>query len=220
MNRFVSMLLLAFIVAVGYAQSVPPLVDWRQKGAVTPVKNQRECGCCWAFAATAAIESHWFIKTGQLVSLSEQNLVDCSIVAGTNGCNYGGASGAFLYLTHYGGGGIDTEQSYPYEARIGECRYNPATKAATIQSYVSIPPNDENALTAAIASVGPVTVSFDANHPSFKNYVGGIYDEPTCSTTQGSHSALAVGYGSEGPGRDYYIIKNSWGKLNWIYFDH
>merc|ERR1719219_2421778 len=135
----------------------PISVDWRTEGAVTPVKDQKQCGSCWAFSATGSLEGQNFRKTGSLVSLSEQNLVDCSSRYGNAGCN----------------GGLITEASYPYEARTKTCRFNAATVGATCTGYVDIKQGSESDLMAAIASVGPVSVAIDASRSSFQLYRSG-----------------------------------------------
>jgi cathepsin L len=182
---------------------IPEDVDWRKDGAVTGIKNQGQCGSCWTFSSTGGIEGQWKLHKGPLVSLSEQNILDCDTQA--YGCSGGWMDWAFAYVER--NGGIDTEASYPYEAVKKACRYNPADKGASINGYQDVTPyGNENALANAIASVGPISVAIDASHSSFQFYRGGIYYEPLCSTTALDHAVLAVGYG---PG--YYIVKNSWG---------
>jgi len=186
---------------------LPDSVDWRNKGYVTPIKDQGGCGSCWAFSATGSLEGQHFRKTKNLVSLSEQNLVDCSTKQGNMGCGGGWMSWAFQYVKE--NRGIDTEGSYPYEAEDGKCRFNIDTVGATCSGYVEIPPTREDKLKEAVATVGPVSVAIDAGNESFQLYKSGIYDEPAC-TDNLDHGVLAVGYGTL-QGSDYWIVKNSWG---------
>ncbi|XP_073682559.1 procathepsin L-like [Garra rufa] len=188
---------------------LPNSVDWRDKGYVTGVKIQGTCGSCWAFSATGSLEGQTFRKTGKLVSLSEQQLVDCSGSYGNKGCDGGLPDQAFKYIEF--NGGLDTEESYPYEGIDDQCRFSLSTVGATCTGYVDIPSEDESALQEAVATIGPISVGIDALHDNFKHYESGIYDEPACSSSDINHGVLVVGYGSLS-GKDYWIVKNSWGK--------
>ncbi|XP_061462205.1 cathepsin S [Rhineura floridana] len=189
--------------------ALPEAVDWREKGCVTDVKNQGSCGACWAFSAIGSLEGQLKLKTGKLVSLSAQNLVDCSSKYGNHGCNGGYITAAFQYIIE--NKGIDSEDSYPYEAKDGTCRYDPSARAATCSKYVALPPGDEASLKDAVANVGPVSVGIDASQVSFFLFKRGIYDDPDCSSQHINHGVLVVGYGTE-DGKDYWLVKNSWGE--------
>ncbi|KAK9883495.1 hypothetical protein WA026_001669 [Henosepilachna vigintioctopunctata] len=194
------------IFAKNSAFVAPESVDWRKEGVVTPVKNQKSCGGCWAFSSTGAIEGQYAIKNKQLKSLSEQQLIDCSKNGNNDGCNGGLMTSAFEYVEK---NGIDSEDDYPYLEVDGICRSKEFTPVTKLSGYVQIPSEDEDALTEAIATKGPISVGVDASTMAFNFYRSGIYTGP-CSSIDLDHAILAVGFGSEN-GKNYYIVKNSWG---------
>jgi hypothetical protein len=187
--------------------SVAGSVDWRTKGAVTPVKNQGQCGSCWAFSTTGSVEGAVAIKTGKLTSVSEQQLVDCSGAEGNQGCNGGLMDYAFEYIIK--NGGLDTESDYAYTARDGSCNAaKAATKASSISSYKDVAHNSEAQLIAAVTQQ-PVSVAIEADQSGFQLYKSGVFSGP-CGT-QLDHGVLAVGYNTDSTGKNYWIVKNSWG---------
>ncbi|XP_005992023.1 procathepsin L-like [Latimeria chalumnae] len=191
---------------------IPKEIDWRKKGYVTPIKYQGHCGSCWAFSATGALEGQIFKKTSKLISLSEQNLIDCSKTLGNMGCNGGYITRAFEYVKR---NGINSEKYYPYLERDDQqCRYDPKQSVGNCTSITTIPRGKELALEKAVALVGPVSVAADASLVTFRFYRSGIFHDPKCSSKV-NHAMLAVGYGvtkENGETRKYWIIKNSWGE--------
>ena len=187
------------------ASGIPTAVDWRTKGAVTSVKDQGQCGSCWTFSSTGAIEGAWAIAKGQLIDLSEQELVDCAngLTYGSHGCNGGQMEGAFKFVIQ---NGQCSAASYPYTAKDGTCQK--CTAVAHITSCADVKPNDQLSLTAAIAKQ-PVSVAIEADTVYFQSYSSGILTSTKCGTNL-DHGVLAVGYGTEN-GIDYYLVKNSWG---------
>jgi cathepsin L len=192
-------------------KKVASSVDWRAQGAVTPVKNQGQCGSCWSFSATGSMEGAHQIKTGNLVSLSEQQLIDCSTAQGNQGCNGGLMDQAFQYVIS--AGGITAEAQYPYTATgPNTCQTN-VTSVASISSFVDVTPGSESALMTAV-NLGPVSVAIEADQQCFQFYSGGILSDPSCGM-QLDHGVLVVGYGTDSTApagkQDYWIVKNSWG---------
>ncbi|MQL84641.1 hypothetical protein Taro_017155 [Colocasia esculenta] len=207
-------------------EDLPEKVDWRDQGAVAAVKDQGSCGSCWAFSTVAAVEGINKIATGDLIVLSEQELVDCDTTY-NEGCNGGLMDYAFEFIIS--NGGIDSEEDYPYKARDGQCDPNRKNaKVVSIDSYEDVPVNDEKALQKAVANQ-PISVAIEAGGRNFQLYtsimaelnvvelvlicsadlfIQGIFNGK-CGT-QLDHGVAAVGYGTEA-GKDYWIVRNSWG---------
>jgi xylem cysteine proteinase len=186
--------------------TLPSYVDWVAKGAVTPVKNQGQCGSCWSFSTTGAVEGAWFLAKGQLISLSEQQLVDCSTAEGNAGCSGGMMDQAFTYIIK--NGGICSEEAYPYTAMNGTCHSCEAV--AHIRGYQDVQPNNETALMVAVAKQ-PVSVAVEADGMDWQFYFGGVVSD-ACGTNL-DHGVLVVGYGTDYTTQplDYWKVKNSWG---------
>jgi len=192
--------------------SNPTSVNWVTEGKITPVKNQGQCGSCWAFSTTGAIEGRVAIKTGVLTSLSEQELVDCAGSEGNNGCRGGLMDYGFEYVEKEGG--LCTEEDFPYDAKteIRQCNvmrskcqhYDP------ISSHVDVKQDSSDDLETALAQ-GPVSVAIEADQSAFQLYRSGVLTG-RCGTKL-DHGVLAVGYSNEGS-QHYWIVKNSWGS-NW-----
>jgi len=187
--------------------TLPASVDWNSKGAVTPVKNQGGCGSCWAFSTTGALEGAYQISTGKLVSLSEQQLVDCAKSFGEMGCQGGSMDSAFQYVQQKG---LDTEASYSYKGVGSICKATSGSMGipkGTVTGFHDVTQQDEHALMEAVAQQ-PVSIAIEADKMVFQLYAGGVLTG-ACGT-QLDHGVLAVGYGHE-KGQDYWLIKNSWG---------
>jgi cathepsin L len=189
---------------------LPASVDWRTKGVVTEVKDQGQCGSCWSFSAVGSMEGAHALDSGDLVSLSEQQLVDC-VSDGDFTCDVGGEmTVAFDYLTGSDPHGSEGEEDYPYCACSGNsCDYDESMVRATFSSYQTVPSGDEDALQQAVYQQPGVSVAIDASSWDFQLYSSGVYDEPDCSSTDLDHGVLAVGYGTDS-GDAFWLVKNSW----------
>jgi len=189
-----------------HGTALPASVDWTTKGAVTPVKNQGQCGSCWAFSTTGSTESSYFISSGTLLSISEQELVDCAGKEGNQGCNGGLMDYGFQYIID--NKGICTEASYPYTAKDGTCKSITCTKSGiTVTGFTDVPTDSETALMTAIVQQ-PISIAVEADQSSFQSYAGGVMTQ-ACGVNL-DHGVLVVGYGALA-GKDFYKVKNSWG---------
>jgi C1A family cysteine protease len=196
----------------GVSFSSPTSVDWRTKGAVTPVKDQGQCGSCWSFSTTGALEGAYAIKNSNLVSFSEQQLVDCDYirVGGTSlGCNGGDMSSAMDWIGK--NNGLCTESAYPYVSGTtktnGACQKSCSiVSGSDVSKPIAVAANSDSAMMTAIAQQ-PVSIAIEADQASFQLYKSGVFTG-SCGTNL-DHGVLLVGYGSSSNG-DYYILKNSW----------
>lgn len=169
---------------------------------MTPVKNQGQCGSAWIFNAVGCMEGQHTNATGVLEALSVQQIVDC----GGGGCGGGTTASAFQYAVD---NGMMSASNY-HSAGAWQCNYEAESVVARFSDYVTVTRGSEQALQEAVALIGPVAVAIDASNLAFQMYTGGIYDPPVCSDVNLDHGVLVVGYGSQN-GKDYWIVKNSWG---------
>merc|ERR1711968_267498 len=183
-------------------------VDWVAKGAVTPVKNQGQCGSCWAFSTTGSVEGAYQIATGKLLSFSEQELVDCAGSYGNQGCNGGLMDDGFKYIEAKGDA---SESTYSYTGKTGTCssskQSDTAIAAGKVTSFSDVTTDSETQMLAAVTA-GPVSVAIEADQSGFQFYKSGVFSG-TCGTNL-DHGVLVVGYGTDS-GKDYWKVKNSWG---------
>lgn len=182
--------------------NLPTSVDWRTKGVVTPVKNQQQCGSCWAFSTTGVIEGYYAIKNGKLLSFSEQQIVDCDTTC--YGC---GGGWPYLAVEYAAQNGLETESDYPYTAMDGTCKYSKSKAVQTNNGYAFVTPDSANDLMAAIVN-SPVSVAIEADQSVFQFYSSGVISSGCGDGID--HAVLAVGYTTVS-GEQAYIVKNSWG---------
>ncbi|XP_042279527.1 procathepsin L-like [Thunnus maccoyii] len=195
---------------------LPKFIDYREKGMVTQVKDQGSSGSCWAFSAVGALEGQLAKKTGKLLDLSPQNLVDC--VTKCNGCRGGQMIDAFKYVQD--NGGMNSDKDYPYIGEKQPCSYNASAITAQCKGFKKVPEGDECALAKALYEVGPLSVAIDSSQKEFMFYESGVYYDPECDKDNINHAVLLVGYGETREGLKYWIVKNSfgesWGKEGYI----
>jgi len=185
-------------------------IDWDERGMITPVKNQGQCGSCWSFSTTGAIEGRAAIASGQLASLSEQELVDCD--DNDSGCNGGLMDFGFEYVIQHKG--LCSEVEYPYTSgtttKRGICQSdNCDHRFDVITSYADVPSNTQAALESALCD-GPVSIAIEADQSYFQFYSSGVLDGSGCGANL-DHGVLLVGMGTDPTYGDYWKVKNSWG---------
>jgi len=190
-----------------FAETNADSVNWVEAGAVTPVKDQGQCGSCWAFSSTGSLEGAHFIATSELLSFSEQQLVDCAYVSyGNYGCNGGLQTNAYNYYED--GNKAELESVYGYKGVKGSCAYKASSATAvTVSDYADVTPDSVPQMKAALAQ-GPLAVAIEADKMVFQTYKTGVLNSTKCGTNL-DHAVLAVGYGTEA-GQDYWLVKNSW----------
>jgi len=189
-----------------WLEAAPTTVNWVTAGAVTPIKNQGQCGSCWAFSTTGCLEGLNFLQGSKtLLSFSEQQLVDCSSSYGNQGCNGGLMDNAFKYVAAQG---IELESVYPYTAVTGTCKYSASQVVFKNKGYTDNTANNEVTLMNAVA-VQPVSVAIEADQPVFQLYKSGVITSASCGTSL-DHGVLAAGYNTSGS-TPYWLVKNSWG---------
>ncbi|CAH0562411.1 unnamed protein product [Brassicogethes aeneus] len=184
---------------------IPEELNWVEKGFVTPIYNQKDCGSCYAFSIAGAVQGQIFKQTHKLVPLSEQQIVDCSVKSGNFGCGGGSLRNTLRYLEKTGG--LMAYSDYPYKAKQQTCRFNRFKTIANISSWAILPARDEKAMEMAVAKIGPIAASINASPRTFQLYHKGVYDDPLCSSNTVNHAMLIVGYT-----KDAWILKNWWGK--------
>lgn len=200
---------------------VPKEKDWRRvRGAVTPVKSQGKCGCCYAFAAIGALETNWFLSNASnwvqgnapsstKFQLSEQNLVDCSGEFGTKGCIAGTVNQCYRYVRD--NEGVNAKDIYPFIEKADTCKYQPKMTKATLESFERIPSGDEERMKEVVGTIGAVAAAMDASLKTFQFYKSGVFNDRNCSSTRLDHGVTVIGYNTTEDGLEYWLVKNSWG---------
>lgn len=192
-------------------KAAPDSIDWRDAGIVNPIKDQGQCGSCWAFSAIQVVESFYANTQGTLYSLAEAQLVDCVLTC--FGCDGGNSDWALFWVRTFQSGKFNLEADYPYVPKGGLCKFKKSTAVASAGKTVKVKANSEDDLKDKVGTVGVASIAIDASHNSFQAYQSGIYNEPACSSSSLDHAVGAIGYGTE-DGVDYWLVRNSWG-VDW-----
>jgi len=190
---------------VPVANGLPESLDWRSKGAVVEVKDQEQCGSCWAFCTVVACEGAYFLEHNSLLSLSEQEIVDCD--TNDHGCDGGWPTNAMDWIKS--NGGLMLESDYPYEGYEGSCRFDKSKAKMQVKSVHTFTARSEEQMMTAVQQYGPLAIALDAS--KFDYYSSGIMNGSGCSAGSPDHGVAVVGWGVEGSTK-YWIVKNSWGK--------
>jgi cathepsin L len=223
LNKFAAMTpaeyrtLLGARIDLAEVEAPPPLEveydppwDWRNKGTINPIKDQGQCGSCYAFSAIGAAESVDAVKSGKLLSFSESNVIDCAHNCG--GCGGGWPSHVYKWFIEHQNGKFMLESDYPYAPHVRQCQWNAAKGVGSVTSHVALDHDPEQMCTRCQKS-GALSVCIDAARVTFQLYKTGIYDDPKCSSSRMDHAVILVGWGFEGA-KKFWIVRNSWG-LTW-----
>jgi len=194
------------VIAPATTSAADPAFDWRSKGAISPVRNQGQCGSCWAMTVVSAIESACYIVTHNLTALSTQALMDCSTAAGNQGCNGGYVDESFTWIA---ANPLPADACYPYTAQSGKCSHKcPPIKWCKVTGFKDITKGDEAAMMTAV-NKQPLAVAIEADQSSFQFYTGGVIDDAKCGKSL-DHTLLLIGYGTDS-GKQYWTLQNTWG---------
>ena len=196
------------VTATGRVKDAPSSIDWREKGVVNGIKDQGQCGSCWAFGAIQTCESAYAIQNHELLCFSESNLVDC--VGDCMGCNGGYATAAIHYITRSQKGMFMSEEDYPYAPVLGTCQYDSDKAIGHCSGYVTVTERSEDDLKEKVGTMGPACANINSSPSDFHHYSGGIYSSSACVETTINHAVGVVGYGSF-LWMKYWIVRNSWG---------
>ncbi|XP_036229944.2 cathepsin K isoform X1 [Bactrocera oleae] len=194
------------IVGSSLMPQPPEAIDWREKGFKTQSANQKTCGSCYAFSIAESIEGQVFKRTGRVLNLSPQQIVDCSVTFGNQGCTGGSLRNTLKYLEATGG--LMREQDYKYVSKKDKCQFAAELAVVNVTSWAVLPTKDEKAIKTAVAHIGPIPISINASPRTFQLYSDGVYDDDSCTSDTVNHAMLVVGYT-----KHYWILKNWWGEM-------